>query len=422
MWILTCTALAAPLLEAPLNDLVQPAVEAEVLGAVVVGVVRRGETAIHGFGTLANGKAPTEKDRFEIGSVSKALNGLLLAQALQRGEVALDDPVTQHLDWSLPVGADATPITLRHLATHTSGWPRLPAGFEPTTATDPYAGIDLPGLQRLAESTPLVDSPGTSYGYSNLGASVLGAALAKAAKRPWSTLLDERLAVPMKLRDLAVDGTSLVQGHDVDLRPVPAWTFDAFAPTGGVEASARDLVDLLVVSQVPGGALRQTFDRALAPIVDLGDAGHMALGWHVTREGIRWHNGETGGFHTLIALHAERSIAVVVLADTASPLVDAIGFSALEMLAGQNVPPLDLPPHTNVDVASLKPHQGRWGTATVTLNGDHLIWNDESGASRLWPLTPTTFTTRRPARTLSFSADQVSITSSSGLSTVPRSK
>jgi CubicO group peptidase (beta-lactamase class C family) len=61
--------------------------------------------------------------RFEIGSVSKAFTGLLLADAIERGEVT---PETRLGDLLELGDAPAADVTLAQLATHTSGLPRLP--------------------------------------------------------------------------------------------------------------------------------------------------------------------------------------------------------------------------------------------------------------------------------------------------------
>jgi CubicO group peptidase (beta-lactamase class C family) len=62
---------------------------------------------------------------FELGSITKAVTGLLLADAAVRGEVALDEPLAA----CLPGARPRAPITLQELATHTAGLPRLPLGY-----------------------------------------------------------------------------------------------------------------------------------------------------------------------------------------------------------------------------------------------------------------------------------------------------
>ena len=65
---------------------------------------------------------------FEAGSVTKAVTGLLLALAIDSGEVSAAD----RLDRFLPGTGRAGRAPLAALATHTSGLPRLPAATSET--------------------------------------------------------------------------------------------------------------------------------------------------------------------------------------------------------------------------------------------------------------------------------------------------
>ena len=100
---------------------------------VVVGVLdlRADTRTVAGAGHLylPGGPAPEGRSVFEIGSITKIFTGLLLAVAVLRGEAALDTPVEELLPHGLRVPRRSGQlITLRHLATHTSGLPRSPRG------------------------------------------------------------------------------------------------------------------------------------------------------------------------------------------------------------------------------------------------------------------------------------------------------
>src|SRR5579862_4159035 len=97
-----------------LSALVDHGAVASVAFAVVAGTdVRSG-----GFGGVGADSV------FQIGSVTKAFTGLLLADSAARGEVNLSDPGTDYLPAASP-----GQVTLVELATHTSGLPRLPPGM-----------------------------------------------------------------------------------------------------------------------------------------------------------------------------------------------------------------------------------------------------------------------------------------------------
>ena len=66
---------------------------------IVVGVIDSTGRCVVSYGALSkNDKRPLNGDTiFEIGSATKAFTSLLLADAVQRGEVALTDPVSKFL-------------------------------------------------------------------------------------------------------------------------------------------------------------------------------------------------------------------------------------------------------------------------------------------------------------------------------------
>ncbi|HBD22192.1 MAG TPA: hypothetical protein DC059_06325, partial [Dietzia sp.] len=73
-------------------------------------------------GDTGRGATPDAHTLFEIGSVTKVFTALLLADGVVRGQWRLDTPVRDLLPTGTDLpGGDDDPITLQHLATHTSG-------------------------------------------------------------------------------------------------------------------------------------------------------------------------------------------------------------------------------------------------------------------------------------------------------------
>src|SRR5688572_30500434 len=109
---------------------------------IVVGVIEPGGRRIITYGSPARGNARAlDGDTvFEIGSMTKVFTSLLLAEAVQRGELALTDPVATLLPPEVKVPErGGRLITLQDLATHTSALPRLPDNLQPKDPNNPYA-------------------------------------------------------------------------------------------------------------------------------------------------------------------------------------------------------------------------------------------------------------------------------------------
>jgi len=71
--------------------------------------------------------------------------------------------------------------------------------------------------------------------------------------------------------------------------------------------------------------------------------GQIGLAFHVRRDGVRWHNGETAGHSSYLGLDHERQCGAVVLNGAALALTDEIGERALHFLGGTPLAPLELP-------------------------------------------------------------------------------
>ena len=276
---------------------------------------------------------------YEIGSISKAITGLLYADAVLRGEVE----ASTALGDLLPVAdTSVARVTLGALSTHRSGLPGLPRSAAPLRRTfelwrygrNPY-GEDLEALLEQARGVR-VGRPTPRY--SNFGFELLGHALAQAAGVDYPELVRRRLSEPLGLSTLYAPSTveqlrpSALVGRSRRGRPRAPWTGAAIAPAGGLRASVTDMARLtraLLDGTAPGIA-------ALEPVVPFSGRG-AAIGaaWitltHQNHQ-ITWHNGGTGGFRSWIGLDRQEGTGVVLLSAT-STSVDAQGFTMLAELA-----------------------------------------------------------------------------------------
>jgi serine-type D-Ala-D-Ala carboxypeptidase/endopeptidase len=123
----------------------------------------------------------------EVGSITKVLTALLLADMVERGEVALNDPVGKYLPEPVEVpDYKGRSITLLDLASYTSGLPRSPDTIHSKNPLNPFADYTVDQLYGCLGHV-LRSSPATHFEYSNIGFSLLGHALAHARAEPTTT-------------------------------------------------------------------------------------------------------------------------------------------------------------------------------------------------------------------------------------------
>lgn len=172
-----------------------------------------------------------DPDQFvQIGSLTKPLTATVLTALADDGVLSLDDP----LELFLPVPS-GTGITLRRLAEHTSGLPRLPPGI---SGRDPYVAFDADALDSVVRhlDTLITARAGTAEEYSNLGYALLGAALVAATRTPYEELLHRHLLDPLGVADVAADPPSgrrlCRRGLFGRLGGPGPWTARFFPPAG----------------------------------------------------------------------------------------------------------------------------------------------------------------------------------------------
>ena len=258
----------------------------------------------------------------ELGSVSKGVTGMLWRDAIDRGEVAEDAVLGDHLDVPEAMAA----IRLSALATHTSGLPRVAGGSDMLRRTwqlwragrNPYRE-DLTAL--LAQLDEVTVGRGGRASYSNLGFQLLGHAVASATATSYADLVATRIAKPLGLTDTYVPVAAdelhpgAVTPRNRRGRAVEPWANEAVAPAGGVRSSAADLAVLL-------GAM---LDRsvvgadALDPVATFSGRLGIGAGWltgPLLRRTVTWHNGGTGGFRSFVGIDREHGAGVALVSAT----------------------------------------------------------------------------------------------------------
>lgn len=271
-----------------------------------------------------------DRSDFEIGSVTKGLTGLLLADAVDRGEVTLGTTLGEVLELG---DAPAGQVTLEALATHSSGLPSLGPGmawrgwWTHARGGDPYRGTSPDDVVDQLRATR-VGRPRARY--SNFGFAALGLALAAASDRTFPQLVRERIFEPLRMTDSYVPTSpaelrpAALPGHSARGADREPWILDGYAAAGGVRSSARDmsrLVAALLAGTAPGIG-------ALEPRAEFSHRTQIGLAWITSADAagqeLTWHNGMTGGFSAMLALHRESGRGTVVL-NASGRIVDDIG-------------------------------------------------------------------------------------------------
>jgi len=311
---------------------VTPALAKNLLsGCVVTGESIQGTSTYHLSGKGLPGLAP-EQHLFEIGSISKVFTGLLLAQAVIDKKVTLTTTLRDLLgpDFTF-ADPQIAAITLEQLSTHTSGLPRLPTniGLSPDTHPDPYAAYDRAALHAYLRTATLPQPGPHRAAYSNLGVGLLGDLLSRLNDTPWESLVVDRIAKPLGMKDTRVtlsadDQKRLAPPHS-GTKPSTNWHFKALAGAGALRSTAADMIRfgqaLLAPDTTP---FPEAIRLMVTPRIDFsGKTTQIGLGILHGRfldQPVWEHGGGTGGYRTFLQIQpGAHTIRVILVNNTDFP-------------------------------------------------------------------------------------------------------
>src|SRR5580658_7913100 len=350
---------------------------------IVAGVIEPTGRRVVAYGNLAKGDPRTlDGDTiFEIGSVTKVFTSLVLADMVNRKEVALDDPAAKYLPENVKMPErSGKSITLLDLSTHSSGLPPLPGNLKPE------GDYSMEDLYQFLSGYTLPRDPGSEYEYSNLGAGLLGHLLACHAGTDYESLIRSRIARPLGMPDTGITLSSsmnqrMATGQNAML--VPVANSDLPTPLAGAGALRSSANDMLTFLEAFLGYKESPLAPAMKAMLEVRRPAGQAtigLGWIIMsangRE-IAWHNGGTGGFRSFVGYDPKERIGVVVLSNAGG--VDDIGFHLLNpKLPLANPEPPKQHTEIHIDRKLLDNYTGRYQVTPnlileITRDGDRLF-------------------------------------------------
>ena len=259
---------------------------------------------------------------FEIGSITKALTGMLLAEIVQEGRLSLDATVEEIAPTT--EGSELASVTLLELATHTSGLPRMPVGLAGGFSALPFALVGGNPYRSAPLSVIEVAARQPLHGrgqrrYSNLGGALVGELLAGALSANYSRLLAERILHPLGMEStgVSVKGHVAPWGRSSAGLPREPWVLRGYASAGGLFSAIGDMAQLasgVLDGSAPGVAAIHSIEGVKT------DRPNRRSGLFWITDGppnqvpaITWHNGGTGGYSSFLALIPDAGRAVIAL-------------------------------------------------------------------------------------------------------------
>lgn len=340
--------------------------QAGIVGLGAAVIVDQQVAWMQGFGFADRElRTPFTPDTvMNIASISKTVTGAALMHAVQEGKLALDEDINAYLPFKVvnPHAPDA-PITLRHLATHTSGVADRPDVYAASyryggDASEPLGDFlrayFVPGGRAYSPDNFLAAAPGSQREYSNIGAGLAGHIVELAVGERLDAYTRRHFFEPLQmartgwfLADMPSENHSrlyMAQGGMVV--PIPLYGLATY-PDGGVRTSVADL-SRFFLALLGDGEFRGTRILARESAQEMLRFQYTAdnkpdnvniAGADSVNSGIFWatkfdisrigHNGSDPGVTTMMLSDLARSIGVVLLVNTSLCDADSGHYGAI---------------------------------------------------------------------------------------------
>ena len=303
----------------------------EGTGGVAAAIHLEGRTTFidYGLHNASSKRQITSDSLFALGSVRKVFEATLLAQAILRGEMKFDDPVSRYVV-ELQRGGYVRNVTLGQLASHTSGL-LLRADYPPR----PERGIPLADfLHSLNTWMPTAsEEPGKQQVYAHSGFVLLQLALERRYGRSIGELIEQRVLDPLGMTSTILPEQDTPRSRALMLRAVQGYSKNGepigspgaqhgpyeFPGTGQMFSSTRDLARFVAASlgELPiDPMLREALKLTHKGIFRISAETTQAMAWEVNTFGGPVIIDKPGGvenFSTYMALVPERKIGLVIL-------------------------------------------------------------------------------------------------------------
>jgi CubicO group peptidase (beta-lactamase class C family) len=193
-------------------------------------------------------RAPvTPETRFRIASMTKSFTALSILKLRDEGKLSLDDPVARYVPAlaGLPYPTKDSPtLTIRHLLTHSEGFPEdNPWGDRQLAQTDETIRA------WMRAGIPFSNAPGIAYEYSNYGFAILGQVVTRASGRPYPEYVRDEILKPLGMNSSTFEMSTVPRGQialgyrweDEVWKDEPILAHGSFGSMGGLWTTARDL-------------------------------------------------------------------------------------------------------------------------------------------------------------------------------------
>ena len=306
--------------------------------SIVIGIIDNGIESYISYGSPFEGRTDSANENtvYEIASVTKVYVSTILADLVLKEKVNLDDFLIQYLPDTLKFSdSNYYKITLKHLATHTSGIPTLLNDLDLDNPDEYLMEMTYSELFAKLENNKLKNTPGTAFEYSNNNFSLLSYIICKITNENLEQLLKKYFIIPFDMNNTALNLNEVQENIFATAYRRPDVLADhwhlspVYEAAGGLKSSAKDQLTFMrklfyensSLTEATKYATQVFFDSTLNAITKIG------VGWFITdlpQGNLFGHNGSSTGFKTALVYDTLNNRGVVIMSNSSNDIMDIL--------------------------------------------------------------------------------------------------
>jgi CubicO group peptidase (beta-lactamase class C family) len=298
----------------------------------VIGIYKNEKIWCKGFGTRTKNDSTTPdcSSIFQLASLSKLLTASTLQILHDQSALSLDDTLEKTLGSDHKLSPKTKAVTLRQLATHTSGFPGIPKSMLKKIIQvdgikhimhNPYRLLNREEVFDYLENPVGLRNPGR-FKYSNYGMGLLGHVLEHVTKQSLESLIHTTLLQPIGMHDTAITLSpdmreQLAPGHNAKGEPASLWTCGALEGAGAFNSCANDMLKFIAANLDDRHALFSSLNKTHQKQA----RGKTGIGWMQPspldrlsgNSSFIWHDGRVGGYASYLAISPATRTGLILL-------------------------------------------------------------------------------------------------------------
>ncbi|HEX8160440.1 MAG TPA: serine hydrolase domain-containing protein [Pyrinomonadaceae bacterium] len=296
-------------------------------------------SAGYGFADVENFVPAKAATVYRLASVSKPVTAVALMRLVEQGKLDLNAPVQKYCP-AFP--QKQWPVTARQILGHLSGI-RHYKSDEEFDSTRFYPSISE-GLAMFKDDALLFE-PGTKYGYSTFGYSVLGCAVEGASGQKFADFVRENVLRPAGMDRMRIDSVSDLipnraqgyrRGADGTLHNSPLADNSYKVPGGGFVSTVEDLAKFAVALQTAKVLRRETVEQMYTSQQTRdGKPTNYGFGFSVASVGGQRYVGHSGAqqrVSTILQMAPDKGVAVVIMVNVEETRLTPLANQILDVL------------------------------------------------------------------------------------------